>query len=152
MKRARLLVALFLLLSFGNYVTQYALNFFAFLVYSALMWISLLITSIYCYAWIYLALRNRIQAHVIPQGQPNGISQLNLSWYKKTVSTALWLFAARLICYLPFGLVLLVETMLSETPEPVVITVYFGLKLVYYLNSTLNPLLYCWKSEKWDIR
>jgi len=143
-KRARWFLAMFLLLSFGNYVTQYVLNFFAFLVYSAYMWMSLLITSIYCYARIYLALRNHIQAHVIPQSQPNGISPLNLSRYKKTVSTALCLFAALIICYLPFGLVLFVETMLSQITEPVVITVYFGITLVY-LNSTLNPLLYCWK-------
>jgi len=60
------------------------------------------------------------------------------------VSTALCLFAALMICYLPFGLVLFVETMLSQITEPVVITVYFGITLVY-LNSTLNPLLYCWK-------
>ena len=34
--------------------------------------------------------------------------------------------------------------MLSEIAEPVVITAYFGITLVF-LNSTLNPLLYCWK-------
>ena len=141
MKRARLFLALFLLLSIGNYVTQYVLNFFSFLVYSALMWIALLITSMFCYTRIYFALQNHIEEHVIPLGEPNTISSLNLSRYKKTVSTALWLFAALMICYLPFGLVLFVETMLSEITEPVVITAYFGITLVY-LNSTLNPLLY----------
>ena len=104
MKRARLFVVLFLLFSTGNCVTQ-LLNAFAFLVYSALMWFLWLITSIYCYARIYLVPRNHIQAQVIPQGQPNGISPLNLARYKKTVSTALWVFAAVMICYLPFGLV-----------------------------------------------
>ena len=34
--------------------------------------------------------------------------------------------------------------MLSEIAEPVVITAYFGITLVY-LNSTLNPLSHCWK-------
>ena len=67
---------------------------FAFIVYSALMWIALLITSMYCYTRIYLALRSHIKEHVIPHGEPSGISQLYLSRYKKTVSTALWLFAA----------------------------------------------------------
>ena len=144
MKRARLFLALFLLLAIGNYVTQYVLKFFAFLVYSALMWIALLITSMYCYTRIYLALPNHIEEHIIPLGKPNGISPLNFTRYKKTVSTSLWLFAALMICYLPFGLVLFVETMVSEITEPVVITAYFGITLVY-LNSTLNPLLYCWK-------
>jgi len=144
MKRARLFVALFLLLSLGNYVTHYLLNFFALIVYSASMWIFLLITSICCYARIYLALRNYIEAHLILHGQPKGISPLNLSRYKKTVSTALWLFAALIICYLPFGTVLMAETMLSEITDRVVITAYFGITLVY-VNSTLNPLLYYWK-------
>ena len=56
----------------------------------------------------------------------------------------LWVFAGLMICYLPFGLVLLAQTMLPEITEPVVIVGFFGLTLVY-LNSSLNPLLYCWK-------
>ena len=143
MKRARMILALFLLFSIGNCFTQYV-NFFVFLMYSASMWALFLITSIYCYARIYLVLRNHIQAQVIPQGQPNGISPLSLSRYKKTVSTALWVFAAQMICYIPFGLVLLVQTMLSEITELVVIFSFFAITLVY-LNSSLNPLLYYWK-------
>ena len=143
MKRARWCVGLFLLFSIGNCFTQYV-NYFAFIVYSALIWILWLTTLTCCYGRIYLILRNHLQAQVIPQGEPNGISPLNLSRYKKTVSTALWVFAALMICYLPFGLVLLVQTMLPEITEPVVIIGFFGLTLVY-LNSSLNPLLYCWK-------
>ena len=56
----------------------------------------------------------------------------------------LWVFAGLMICYLPFGLGLLVQTMLSEITEPILIISFFGLTLVY-LNSSMNPLLYCWK-------
>jgi len=143
MKRARLFLALVLLFSIGNCFTQYA-NYFAFLVYSALMWIFLLITSIYCYARIFFVLRNHTQAQVIPQSQPNGISQLNFSRYRKTVSTALWVFATLVICYLPFVLVLITRAILSEIAGSLVIIFLFGITLVY-LNSSLNPLLYCWK-------
>ena len=143
MKRTRWCVGLILLFSIGNCFTQYG-NYFAFIVYSALMWILLLTTLTCCYARIFLILRNHLPAQVIPQGEPNGISPLNLSRYKKTVSTALWVFAALMICYLPFGLVLLAQTMLPEITEPVAIVGFFGLTLVY-LNSSLNPLLYCWK-------
>ena len=143
MKRARLCVALFLLFSIGNCFTQYV-NYFAFIVYSALTWILLLITSTYCYARIFFALRNHIQAQVIPQSQQNGISPLNLSRYKKTVSTALWVSATLMICYLPFGLVLIARSILSRITGSLVILALFGLSLVY-LNSSLNPLLYCWK-------
>ena len=146
MKRARLFLALFLLFSIGNCFTQYV-NYFAFIVYSASMWILLLITPIYCYVRIFFVLRNHIQAQVIPRGQPNVISPLNLSRYKKTVSSALWVFAVLIICYLPFGLVLIVETTLSEISAPLVIASYFAVTLVY-LNSSLNPLLYCWKIKE----
>ena len=37
---------------------------FAFIVYSALMWIALLITSMYCYTRICLALRSHIKEHL----------------------------------------------------------------------------------------
>ena len=146
MKRARLVLALFLLFSIGNCFTQYV-NYFAFLVYSPLMFILLLITSICCYARIFFVLRNHIQAQVIQQGQPNGISQLNLLRYKKTVSTALWVFAALMICYLPFGLLLIARTILSEKTGSLPIIALFGLTVVY-LNSSLNPLLYCWKIKE----
>jgi len=83
----------------------------------------------------------------MPQGQENGISPLNLSRYKKTVSSALSVFAALMICYLPFGLVLMIQTMLSEVSGRLVIGSYFSITLVY-LNSSLNPFLYCWKIKE----
>ncbi|KAL9988881.1 hypothetical protein ACROYT_G003373, partial [Oculina patagonica] len=81
---------------------------------SAEMMLLWLITSIYCYVRIYLVLRNHIQVQVTPQGQQNGISPLNLLRYKKTVSTALWVFAALIICYAPLGLVFIVNATQSE--------------------------------------
>ena len=143
MRRARFFVAMFSLFSIGNCVTE-LLHSFPFLVYSASIWALCLVTSVCCYTRIYLILRNHIQAQVIPQGQQNGISSLNLSRYKKTVSTALWVFAVLMICYLPFGLVLLVQTMLSELTQPILIISFFAL-IPVYLNSSLNPLLHYWK-------
>ena len=147
-KRARLFAALSLLFSIGNCIAE-LLNPFAFLVYSAFIWALYLIASICCYARIYLVLRNHVQAQVIPQDQSSGISPLNLSRYKKTVSTALWVFAALMICYLPFGLVLIARTIVPETTGSVVVIKIFAITLVY-LNSSLNPLLYCWKIR--DVR
>ncbi|XP_078356507.1 adenosine receptor A3-like [Oculina patagonica] len=143
MKRARLLVALFSFISVVTCVLQHT-NLFAFLLYNAVLWFLWLMASIYCYVRIYLVLRNLIQAQVTPQGQPNAISPLNLSRYKKTVSTALWLFAAMMICYAPYGLVLIVSTTLSGINAPLISMSFFTLTL-RYLNSSLNPILYCWK-------
>ena len=154
MKRARLLVALSLLMSIVNCVLLY-IDLLILLLYSAITWFLLLTLSIYCYARIYLVLRNHIQAQVTPQEQQNGISPLNVSRYKKTVSTALWVFAALIICYIPFGLTLIVNTIISELNGPVGVNYIIGITLVY-LNSSLNPVLYCWKMKElrhtvWDV-
>ena len=142
MKRARSLVPIFMLISITGCVLQQT-HLITFLVYNTLVWFLWLVTSIYCYARIYLILRNHIQAQVIPQGQPNGISPLNLSRYKKTVSTALWIFAAMMFCYLPLGGNLIAATLL-ELSGSLVVTNFLAMTLLY-LNSTLNPLLYYWK-------
>ena len=141
-KRARLLVLLLVLGSTTNCVIYYMDNS-AFLIFNAILWSLWLIVTTYCYARIYLTLQNNIQAQITPQGQPNGISPINLLRYKKTVSSALWIFAAMMICYVPFGLVLIASIIMS--PSVSLITGnYFTITLVY-LNSSLNPMLYCWK-------
>ena len=142
MKRARSLVPIFMLISVTGCVLQHT-HLITFLVFNTLVWFLWLVTSIYCYARIYLILRNHIQAQIIPQSQKNGFSPLNLSRYKKTVSTALWIFAAMMFCYLPFGGILIVATLL-ELSGSLAVTNFLAMTLLY-LNSTLNPLLYCWK-------
>ena len=139
-KRARLLVVLFLLASTAPLVI-YQMNVFAFLVFSAMLWSTCLIVSTYSYARIYFTLQNHIQAQITPQGHPNGISPVNLSRYKKTLSSALWVFAAMIICYVPYGLV---KIAVMSPSVSLIIVNYFALTLVYF-NSSLNPILYCWK-------
>ena len=142
MKRASSLVPIFMLISVTDCVLQHT-HLKTFLVYTTLLWFIWLVTSIYCYARIYLILRNHIQAHVIPHDKQNGISPLNLSRYKKTVSTALWIFAAMMFCYLPLGVILIVATLLELT-DSLVVTNFVTMTLLC-LNSSLNPLLYSWK-------
>ena len=142
MKRAHCLIPIILLTSITGSVFQIT-HILTFLVYNTLVWFLWLITSIYCYARIYLILRNHIQAQVIPQGEPNGISTLNLSRYRKTVSTALWIFAALMFCYLPLGGVLILSTSVKLRSSLVVFNCLTMTLL--YLNSSLNPMLYCWK-------
>ncbi|KAL9988883.1 hypothetical protein ACROYT_G003375 [Oculina patagonica] len=122
-RRARLLIALFLLMPIVNCALQY-IDFFAFLSFGVVILLSWLITSIYCYVRIYLVLRNHIQAQVT-QEQQKGISQLNLLRYKKTVSTVLWVFATMIICYAPFGLILIANTTLSELNGSLVALTFF---------------------------
>ncbi|KAL9988884.1 hypothetical protein ACROYT_G003376 [Oculina patagonica] len=114
---------------------------------SAVLWFLWLTTSSYCYVQIYLVLRNHIQAQVTLQGQPNAISALNLSRYKKTVSTTKWVFATMMICYFPFGLVMIFTAAFDSLHESLVIITFVAITLLY-LNSSLNPIPYCWKMRE----
>ena len=103
------------------------------------------VTSILSYTKIFLTLRhNQIQAQGnINQGQPSQTVQLNIARYKKTVSSALWVQVALVVCCLPYaivkGLLLQRGVMLDIT----VASFYTG--FLVSLNSSVNPILYCWK-------
>ena len=141
-QRTRVVVALFLVVSTA-YCLTVLISYNVFITSSVLMWSICLIIFTYCHMRIYLTLRNHIQAQITPQGQPNGISPENLSRYRKTVSTTLWLLAAMIICNFPVFLVSIIDTATSPNLSLMMVQ-YFAIALIYF-NSSLNPLLYCWK-------
>ena len=98
-----------------------------------------LVTSTVSYAKIFFTLRY----HFNNQDQPSGTISLNIARYKKAVSGALWVQLMLVLCYLPQGVVdaLVTQRGLSSS-------VYIARSLtvtLLYLNSSLNPILYCWK-------
>ena len=120
----------------------------AFTVFVAFAVLSLVI-SISCYAKIYLKLRQhhaQLQDRVY-QGQPNGGGiLLNIARYKKSVSSVLWVQLAFVACYVPF--VIMVMLMTYGRIQMIVNTFEFAFTFtatLTYLNSSLNPILYCWK-------
>ena len=104
-----------------------------------------LATSIFSYTKIFLTLRHH-QNQVQDLQQPSQTNQLNIARYRKAVSTALWLQLTLVACYLPFGLAaaLVVSSGLSTS---VFLTFHYTVTVVF-LNSSLNPILYCWKIEE----
>ena len=103
------------------------------------------ITSIFSYTKIYFTLRqHQAQVHVNQGLQPNaaGIPPLNIARYKKTVSSIAWVQLALLACYVPF----FIGSILLEVFQNMIIYVVFLFTAtLVYLNSSLNPFLYCWK-------
>ena len=106
-----------------------------------------IITSSFCYIKIYLSLRQhqaQIQDHV-HHGQPNGGGlPLNIARYRKTVSSALWVQITLVVCYVPFGIAAGIIYKTESYTLPVKIARDATVTLLY-LNSSLNPFLYCWK-------
>ena len=103
------------------------------------------VTSIFSYTKIFLTLRhNQIHAQGnVHQGQPNQTVGLNMARYKKTVSSALWVQLALVVCYLPFAIVEVLRLLRGVTSA--IIVARFYSTALGLLNSTLNPILYCWK-------
>ena len=105
-----------------------------------------LVTTIFAYTKISYTLRHN-QIHVqnhVAQGQPSqAIPALNIARYRKAVYSALWVQGTLVICYLPNTIAVFLT---PQTGVP--LSIYLARELaasMVLLNSSLNPLLYCWK-------
>ena len=123
----------------------YFLNYLITLWYSYTVISLCLVISILSYVKIFLTLRhNQTQVqNRVHQGQPNQPVALNIARYRKTVSSALWVQLAFVVCYLPHGILSVLTTQKGLTSS-LFFAWGFGVTSVY-LNSSLNPILYCWK-------
>ena len=108
--------------------------------------ITSLFISIFSHAKIFLKLRQhqaQVRQHV-GHDQANGRGiPLNIERYKKIVSTIAWLQLALFSCYFPLFLFLILA-MTTDWYKTGSIFHISSLTVVYF-NSTLNPILYCWK-------
>ena len=106
-----------------------------------------LVTSILVYSRIFLTLRHnqiQVQGHVSQaQQRQSPAIPLNIARYRKAVSSVLWVQVTVVVCYLPYGIMEAV-TLQEDVSLPVYIASEYTSALIY-LNSSLNPLLYCWK-------
>ena len=105
-----------------------------------------IVTTVFSYTKIFFTLRqNQIRAlrSDISRWPATQAIPLNVARYKKAVYSALWVQLALVICYLPNNIVVALEIQ-GEIPLAIYLTRQFTFTLVN-LNSSLNPLVYCWK-------
>ena len=107
-----------------------------------------LVTTIFVYTKIFLTLRHNqihVQNHVV-QAQTSRVIPLNTARYRRAVNSALWVQVTLVVCYLPYGIVV------ALTPQRGISLSTYGARefarSLVYLNSSLNPLLYCWKIKE----
>ena len=115
--------------------------------YSSMLISLSLVLSTAFFAKIFHALRHQ-QIHAqnqIHQGQSSEANLLNMARYRKAVSSALWVQLALVICYLPISIV---EALTIQGLSPSVVIAKEFAGTLFYLNSTLNPILYCWKMNE----
>ena len=103
-----------------------------------------LVTSIFSYTKIFFKLRHH-QNQAQDLQQPNQTNPLNIARYRKAVSSALWLQLTLVACYLPYGILTL------EINSGVSSSLFLAgcyINTLVFLNSLLNPILYCWKIDE----
>ena len=112
----------------------------------AVIVVGCVITTGLLYCKIYATVRhhtNQIQAQVqqVQQATQNE-DMANAARLKKSSLATFYVYFVYLVCYLPLYCVVFAQTN-GETPLLSHLS-YFTRTLVY-LNSSLNPLIYCWK-------
>ncbi|XP_020602131.1 melanocortin receptor 5-like [Orbicella faveolata] len=106
-----------------------------------------LITSIFSYTMIYFRLQQhqaQVQDHT-NKGCPNGGGiPLNVARYKKTVSSIAWVQMVLVACYLPYFIMSILRLSITSNGRLIEV-LYLAAVTQIYLNSSLNPILCCWK-------
>ena len=91
---------------------------------------------------------NQIQALQVQQAAQNGDLANALRLRKSAVST-FYVYFAFLACYLPFYCTLLAKEIFNW-PSPTLKVFYKYSSTLMFINSSLNPVIYCWRMR--DIR
>ena len=101
-------------------------------------------TSIFCYTRIYFGIRHQqtqINNHVSQERTNRGGMPLNISRYKKSVSSISWVQLGLVACYAPFGVVLALYVCDGIEND----VAWVATLTLLYFNASLNPIVYCWK-------
>lgn len=102
-------------------------------------------TTSLCYLRIYCGFRQHT-AQIRQQTDPEPAIDLNMAQYKKTVNNMLWIYGVVILCYTPHFACLL-AIFISGINESNRFALHLSAIAIYF-NSSLNPILYCWKIKE----
>ena len=146
LKRTRFIIIAFWVLPAGFTTASLFWKLRIILSYRAIVTSVCLVTSTFSHTKIFFTLRrhqNQVQDHF---QQPNQTNQLNIARFRKAVSTALWLQFTLIVCYLPL---VISGNLFRKTKRSSSYIVAFSYTFtLVLLNSSLNPILYCWKIDE----
>ena len=95
---------------------------------------------------LYLTLRRHINRIQVPQVAQNDQGE-SVQRKRKSAMASLYVYLVFIVCYLPNICRLFITAAIPEPRIDVRHLQFFTLTLVF-LNSTLNPLIYCWKMKR----
>ena len=121
-----------------------------FYVVSAILIFLCLTVSTFCYVKILLLLASHQENMRRYPYQANNAKSapLNIRRYKKSLSTALWIHFTLIVCFLPLVIIISCNIFLSVKRTPLLLILDMAKASLCFLNSLLNPILYCWKMRE----
>ena len=158
--RVRLVITCFWFIAVSNaslycgalFPFHYKLFFASWWMFLALIMVSIIIST-FSYTKIFFTFRHQqaqVRDHVQPEQSSRVRSVLNIARYKKTVYSVAWIQFAMLACYGPFIVISFFWHFGNiDYSTEVGVAVRVSTCLIF-LNSSLNPVLYCWRIK--DIR
>ena len=117
---------------------------FGFSIMKPVIFVVCVITTGLLYCKIYASVRhhtNQIHALQVQQATQNE-DMANAARLKKSSLATFYVYFVYLVCYLPVSCVKFAKTN-GETP--LLFQLWYITLTLVYLNSSLNPLIYCWK-------
>ena len=107
--------------------------------------LSCFIISGISYAKIFRILHHnqtQVNSLSVYQMQSNPVRTPNTEVYKKTVCTIFWVQIGLVVCYVPF---IIIGLILRKNQTAPIVLAWRGAGTLLFFNSSLNPVLYCWK-------
>ena len=108
-----------------------------------------IITSLFLSVFSHVKIFVKLRQHQAQVRQPVGHEQandrgipMNIECYKKAVCTIAWVQLAMVFCYFPIFILLILATASTYKVGSIF---HVCAATVVYFNSTLNPILFCWK-------
>ena len=103
-----------------------------------------LIISIICHATIYKIMRrHRLQIHSQIQAFEDTNTRTGMASLRKSAFNAFVVFIVLVICYFPYLVVSTIDIIIDKVGDLTPRSLLSSTAL--FLNSALNPLLYCWR-------
>lgn len=138
-----LILIITILVEFVWLVWHYRSSTFAIPALIQFLSIAISTISLFKISMILRQHRNQVGNSFNSRQHGDGHAQtLNIAWYRKLASSVAWLHMGMVVCFIPMITLAVVSYAISFsfslTMEGIALTLTF-------LNSTLNPILYCWK-------
>ena len=144
LRHTRALLSFFWLTGIAAVLLRVFTSFSVAAIVGVIFLIIVIVISVFCYTKIFMTLR-QFETQVQNRGQQRreGMSP-NIGRYKKTVWSIAWVQLALIACYIPFIICAIVITIKGSSGTTANTIWIFTFTLIY-VNSSLNPILYCWR-------